>query len=336
MTDDSSKADPGLGAWMEKFSVAGLNVNKLYPNGRQQLELTIKLKADPGITLSPAELATVRLSVLNDEGAVVDVPEVVDEPGNHIQGWYFSRTENEYDWYPGATRLASSEARDNPELTRRLYLMNKAGRARSHQTFYLSMTRIMQDEAGKEVRYDYSTAKHASFNTKVECAIEEVPEFIAPQHYQFELEQVSGSQEVGIRQYHLIALFNGALCHFRSAHMMPAGMIQWSDLDPTSTRASLVGYAKPVATGQAAPLIYNTNIKLGNFTPAVNASRPREGYVTFSLQSSNNIPFDRNSALQEKGPCIIKAVDRYGNDHQIALSFGDGTQGRFELKIANG
>ncbi|TYO70198.1 hypothetical protein DQ397_004461 [Pseudomonas sp. CK-NBRI-02] len=60
--------------WLRRFRIdITSNSNRLYANGRQQVKVSITLEAREGQTISSASLNSLRLFVLDDDGAVIDL-----------------------------------------------------------------------------------------------------------------------------------------------------------------------------------------------------------------------------------------------------------------------
>lgn len=244
---------------------------------------------------------------------------------------FFSPTRNGYREYPG-TRRRKQKITPSEVYTPSFYVSaGKLDPAPSAETLYVGITRYTD-----EGQYEYITdGTESGFNGNVEVRTAEIPTFQVPGNYTFEraLKGGNGNSDIFTWQYYLAgANVQQPVVPFVSGHMVPAGMIQWSDRNPSSTQASNVGYAPPKET----TFHYNPAIKLGSFfQPVAQAKDPKAGYLTIVLQGSNNIPYDSQSAINHNGPCLVKAVDVYGNDHELEVSFKSSSpQGRLELVLA--
>jgi hypothetical protein len=246
--------------------------------------------------------------------------------------WYFSQTRNGYLGYPGA-KSATSPIDPSAVYTRRFYVMagNIGGNGQGMETLYVGITRHTQ-----EGRYDYVTdGTETGFNSSVRVETAEIPYFHVPGNYTFErsLTAGNGNSDIFTWEYMLAgANVQQPTVGFVSASVEPAGMIQWDDRDPGVTRASHVGFAAPGETA----IRYNTAIQLGDvFRPETQVSSPKRNHVALMLQGSNNIPYHSQSAINHNGPCVLNAIDVYGNDHRLQIRFKDSSvQGRHELVLS--
>lgn len=321
-------AKPPLSSWLTKLTTAVSSPsNRVYPNGRQQMEVTVVIEPLSSQTIKPEELASVKLMVRDANGQFSPLPES-DSAGT---AWFFSHSRNEYLEYPGA-RKTSSVIKRKAVYTRKFYVMAgstiAAGRM---ETLYAGITRHTQ-----EGHYDYITdGSESGFSSSVEVRTAEIPVFQVPGNYTFErtLTAGDGSSDIFTWQYSLAgAGVQQPTVGFVSASMEPSGMIQWDDKDSSVTRASHVGYSSPGGT----VFQYNTAIQLGSaFEPVKQVKNPKTGHVTLVLQGGNNIPYHSASAIEHNGPCVLNAVDVYGNNHRLGISFKDSTvQGRHELVLS--
>ncbi len=301
--------------------------NRVYPNGRQQVEVTVLVESRSRHPLKPEERASVRLMVRDRLGRFSPLPE-----GREASlPWFFSHTRNAYLEYPG-TQKREQAASPSDVYTPGFYVSaGKLDLGQSLETLYVGITRYTD-----EGQYEYVTdGTEPGFNGNVEVRTAEIPTFQAPGNYTFErtLTAGDGASDIFTWEYALAgANVQQPVVRFVSGHMVPAGMIQWSDRNSSVTQASNVGYAPP----NEATFHYNPAIKLGDFfKPVEQAKNPKAGHLTIVLQGSNNIPYDSQSAINQNGPCVVKAVDVYGNDHELKVSFkGSSPAGRFELVLA--
>ncbi|QLL10857.1 hypothetical protein [Pseudomonas chlororaphis] len=327
---------PPLTDWLSRFEIALTSASpQLYPNARQQIAVTLTIQARTGKVISRQEQESLCLSVRNNTGQFSPLP-VEDNGTAH---WFASATRNNYSYYPSTADPAPNKNEEggtsagvaDGDVTffeKTFYVMSRAPEG-SQETLYARVTRHMDNES-----YVYNTVEDPSFKTSVGITAAPIPQFFAPEHYTFDRTLVggNGSSDLFIWEYSLAGRnMQLPVVTFRSAEMQPAGMIQWADRDPSETRASHVGYAAP---GQS-EFHYNPAIRLGSqFQPTPTAVRPRSGHITIVLQGSNNIPYDRDSAIGQGGPCVITAIDMYGNDHRFRVRFQDGTPtGRLALEL---
>ncbi|MGE8177955.1 hypothetical protein [Pseudomonas fluorescens] len=322
---------PPLSSWLTTLTIVVSSAsNRVYPNARQQVEVTVVVEPLMSQTVNPDELASVKLMVRDALGHLLPLPEDNGAP------WFFSHQRNAYIEYPGARDTVLSDGGTNEVssvYTRKFYVMasKTADIGQSLETLYVGITRHIA-----QGKYDYITdGSESGFSSTTEVRTAEIPNFQVPGNYTFERMLIAGNgdSDVFTWQYALAgANVQQPVVGFVSASMEPAGMIQWDDRDPSVTRASHVGYAAPGAT----VVQYNTAIRLGSvFQPLTQLENPKKGYVLLVLQGGNTIPYHSQSAINHNGPCVINAVDVYGNNHQLQIRFKDSSaQGRHELMLS--
>ncbi|MHC8388494.1 hypothetical protein ACYZTM_10765 [Pseudomonas sp. MDT2-39-1] len=320
------ESSPPLASWLTKLTIAVSSPsNRVYPNGRQQLEVSVVVEPLMSQIVKPEELASVKLMVRDALGRFLPLNDDNKAP------WFFSLVRNAYLEYPGAKDTASSEGVTSV-YTRKFYVMasNTAGSGSSMETLYVGITRHIEGQT-----HDYVTdGSESGFSSTADVRTAEIPKYQVPGNYTFERTLIAGNGDSDI--YTWLYALAGAnvqqpVVGFESASMERAGMIQWDDKAPTVTRASHVGYAVPGATA----VQYNTAIQLGGvFRPVTQLENPKTGYVLLVLQGDNTIPYNSESAINHNGPCVIIAFDVYGNVHQLRIRFKDSSaQGRHELVL---
>jgi hypothetical protein len=325
MSTHASK--PPLDSWLLKLAPFITSpTNRVYPNGRQQIEVTVLVESRSIHPLKPEERASVRLMVRDRLGRFSPLPQ-----GHEASlPWFFSHTRNAYLEYPG-TQKREQAASPSEVYTPSFYVSaGKLDLGQSLETLYVGITRYT-DEGQYEYVTDGTTTGFAGY---VEVRTAEIPTFHVPGNYTFERTLTAGNDasDIFTWQYALAgANVQQPVVRFVSGHMVPAGMIQWSDRNPSVTQASNVGYAPP---GEST-FHYNPAIKLGTvFKPVPQAKNAKPGHLTIVLQGSNNIPYDSQSAINHNGPCEVKAIDVYGNEHQLEIRFNNASpQGRLELVL---
>ncbi|RON52337.1 hypothetical protein BK666_02910 [Pseudomonas frederiksbergensis] len=323
---------PPLGNWLSNLNIAIDSAsNRVYPNGRQQMKVTVSVEPLMSQTVTDEELESAKLLVRDASGKFTLLPEAA----NGSVAWFFSHEPNNYREYPGtkdSPSPAKVENKSSAVRTRVFYVMaNTVSPAKPLETLYVGITRYVD---GKP--YNYITdGSESGFDAKVEVRTAEIPRFKVPDNYSFvsTLVDGNGNSDLFTWQYSLAgANVQQPEVAFVSANMAPAGMIQWDVKSPSATRASHVGFAQPGKVD----VVYNTSIRLGSvFQPVRQVKNPKEGHVTLVLQGGNTIPFDADSAINQNGPCVLNVVDVYGNNHQLRISFKDASaQGRLELVLS--
>ncbi|EJN34857.1 hypothetical protein [Pseudomonas sp. GM80] len=318
---------PPLSSWLTQLAVVVSSAsNRVYPNSRQQLEVTVGIESLMSQTVKPEELASVKLMVRDAFGQFTALPE-----GDAGDGaWFFRRERNEYLEYPGVVSEPSSVPPAAVHTRTFFVSASKSGNSGGNlERLYVGITRHTSEGS-----FEYITdGEESGFVSNVEVRKAEIPEYLVD-NYTFERTLISGNgdSDTFVWQY---ALAGGGvqqpLVKFLSASMTPVGVIQWDDRSSNVTRASNVGFSSPGGT----IFQYNPAIQLGSaFTPVTQVSNPKNGHVMLVLQGANNIPYHSQSAINHNGPCVLNAVDVYGNDHRLQIRFKDASPlGRHELVL---
>lgn len=194
---------PQRANWLTKGEITvSSSSNRLYPNGRQQIELLLVVEPQPGQTITAKELASLRLMVHKADGTPIPL---TDAPDTH--GWRASLTRNEYDYYPQGqfnptpTINEPRPAESEPAIyTRQLYVMNSSQRGGESLTVYACITHQLDDNY-----YDYvSDGNGHMFNSSVDVMTEPLPS-LELRDYLFEHQQLSGDEnsDIQLREYYL-------------------------------------------------------------------------------------------------------------------------------------
>lgn len=322
-----NSAAPNPSSWLAVFSIEpGSATTQLYSNGRQQVELELKVQASAqnNQQISATELASLRIVERDNNGTFVPLPGV-----QVPRGWWFSDVRNEYDFYtPGGAsaptppkgliakagrgqqllkwleRLWTAEL-SPPLLTKPLYVMTEAPGGSIKEMF----AQITRDTG------DVYTTDYIFVSSVVVTAVR--PEvFSAEDDYLLDKTLTSGTENSGIFVYEFLLHPRGL--SFLSGSMNPGGMIQWDDRANTQQHASHVGHAGP---GES-HFKYDDEIAVGSqFVRVSSVNRVSPGKITLVLQSDINIPYNHNSAVSHNGPCQIDAIDANGNAHALQIMF---------------
>ncbi|WP_150696157.1 hypothetical protein [Pandoraea terrae] len=301
----------------------GSATSSLYRNGRQQVKLTVKIRAidvnGNDLALSDAERKSLHL--VQYKGSA-ELP----------QEWVSSTTYDGYEYFPASERRA---ARDG------------APRDTEYFDFYVSSTasspmqvaaQITRDD-GVIIRTNGTTSHPDKYPHKHDSSVTLTP--VTPpnyplDHYHLVKERVQGDagewNPTFIDNHYLSLNDNrGQVIDFRAAGMTmnPAGMVQWHDKVVTETHVSYVGYGQP---GEA-QAYFNPEIYLENHTPDPTVLRPKPGQCTIILVARADIRYHNDSANRHNGPCLIHVEDVYGNEHKLRVTFAS-TTNRFDLTLS--
>lgn len=324
MTEQTLRASNN---WLSRFEISLTSLSALlYPNARQQVLVTLIIAPRTGQTISDDELESVCITTRKNELFPI-LP-----GGDDGSEWFYSQTKNQYLPYP-ASAVSPPLTQKEPEnvnfFQKDFYILSRAPTGASVRLY----AQITQHTAQGPVTYN--TAIDATFKSYVDLRTAEIPHFSIPDNYTFNRDLVAGNpnSDLFTWEYQLAGknMQMPVVELLSVTGMSPMGMIQWVDRDNTVTRASHVGYAAPGEPN----VNYNTAINLGSeFSPATTVARPRRGHVTVVLQGGNNIPYHSESAINQGGPCQLRAIDTYGNEHLLNIAFKDRTPtGRLELVL---
>lgn len=310
-----SKAPPPLGNWLSRWRLEYTSPSStLYPNTRQQVEVTMTLEAKLGQVIPDEALASVRLLSRLGDGRYAEVP--MHDDGSSL--WFASDKPNEYQYYPVSAAIPPDEGESPGEVLTKTFYLHSRAPAGTREEFWGRITRTLENEE----TYDYvSDGSHTGFEASVVLSTTAIPAYNVPADYTFERALISGegNSDLFVWEYDIVAAHTpfGRL-PFLSAEAIPAGMIQWSVRAPDESRAGHVGFAAPGESG----IRYNDRIAFGDsFVPQAHVSRVRDDTVVIVLQGGNNIPYDSESAQHHNGPIVVHAIDKFGNTHQLRVSF---------------
>lgn len=321
----STQQQPVLSSWstLETFDVeVSSPSNRLYRNGRQQVEVTVKLRARDSegkiVPLAEAQKQSVRLIDYNSGEELPNVP----ASGAVTSGWGTTAKRNEYEFFPG-TREGYDDAEGSSE--------GYAFVVRYLQTVDASPKRI-----GALIRRDAQTVFRTNADN-VQKSIEAVPERLPSydEHtmsveHTWEAQRVSGGEndwDLRTVDYYFCGLsFNGNRVKLREFAVRPASMFQWESTNPTSELFSFTGFGAP----GSATAVYDVPAA---FNDRKNSpiTMPSDGRGVVILIRSNNIT-QSSAGNVRKAPCDVDALDEFGNEHALRVSFKSSTN-RNELVL---
>jgi len=295
--------------WLSIFEIELTSASGLqYANGRQQVEVALRVQTKPGIELTQEQLESLCIVQLTAEGEFIPL-----STSPVPNGWWLTNEKNEYDYFPVSSSTIVNDLEKHSTL-------NPLAEPVHHRYFYpvtLALggsTKKLWAKITKDTDNEYIT--NNIFVSDVTLTGVSLPRFAAVSDYVFDKELVSGSESSGmfVYEYQLYPITTT----IKSGTMFPAGMIQWNDKDSSETRASYVGYAGP-AEGD---FRFNEEIVTGDkFERQTIVSHNDLGKITILLQGAINIPYHSGSANTWNGPCSIGAIDANGNEHSLKIRF---------------
>jgi len=324
--------DPFPTNWLTEFRIYQSSASdRQYGNNKQQIEITLSVKARESLTISDEEFASLRVVQRNSAGAFIPLG-TEPSPGN----WWISSVKNEFDYFATNASLdlrasphntaapLGSFNQANPTLEKKMYAMTSASGGTTKQLWA---------QITKRTGEVYET--NFEFVTDITLTAVAIPQYSAPDDYSLNRTLISGSETSGIFIYEWIIFPRGLALH--SAAMSPAGMIQWQDKAPDETKASYVAFAGP----KQANFQHNPAIVTGDYffenERADTVTSPNSDKIVVLLQGSLFIPYHSESANTQNGPCTIEATDYQGNPHVFKIKFKapTGLEGRTNLEISD-
>lgn len=318
-------AEPSFDA-ITKFEPTVRSSTRLYHNGNQQVAIEVFFEAtkngEPAV-LTPAEEESIRLVMYNTGG---DIP----------SSWHVDDKWKEYTYYPGPELTVIKPAAIRRSEERKQYLIEMfvsttetGGLSRK---FAVALTR----DAGepKIIITNGRTPTLPALNYEITLQPVKPPTY-ALGNYEWEkniMFREEGNTPVFVANYYLGLVGNdNQPIGLREMKVVEGGMIQWSDKVEGETHASYSGFGQPGEDDAH----YNLAIEYGSHVREGKVRGPIEGKGTIILVGAVDIPFDRESAVNQGGPCQIEAVDEYGNAHALKVRFKqkDDPHGRFDLEI---
>ncbi|WP_342650698.1 hypothetical protein [Pseudomonas sp. REB1044] len=312
--------------WLDEFSLyLTSRSDRVYNNGRQQLELTVLIIPADGQTLSDAQFDSIGLAYQSENGEWLDLAQ-------QDAAWFYETAHDpRYDHYPSITDMSEPvvvPAYASHGCLKRLYVRCSAAQGESINVRGTIMG------ATDTV---FSTPEHV-----VTLIAEQSPTYGFPEDYEW-LKRT----RVGDR------LFEGSdICdeHFIIEHTLrpkhvafssaqlaqpvthSGQLIRWGDIDPSANRASLVSLAFPgsadvtlTSTIQADPALSQRLVK-----QPISSS---QGQIVVVLQGEPEVPRTL-SGNAEHAPLQIEAYDRHGARHPLSIDFKT-PDDRFELDVAS-
>lgn len=314
-------SDNGEWVHLNTFELAVTSpTNQLYCNGRQQVEVTVKLQAvdtnGKSVALSDAQRASIRLI---DYDSGVELPDIPPS-GTLNQGWGATQSRNQYRFYPGE-HTDESEAHD---LT-----------GYECFTWYVQSAELLPQKIGCKIQQDEhiiikSNASHS--NQFVELFPQQIPgtgPSTTAVDYIWESERVEGGIDERDTQtvdyYYCALLIDGNFVGFKEFTVKPASMFKWASASPTSDLFSFTGYGEPGSSTikYQVPSIFNDR-KHSEITT------PRTGHGVVVLIRNDRIN-QQNAPDAYKGACDIDAIDNDGTDRKLRVSFDSSTRNKLTL-----
>ncbi|WP_126282472.1 hypothetical protein [Burkholderia stagnalis] len=281
--------------------------NRLYRNGRQQAEITIKLLAidadNRPVALSEDERASVSLIDYNSGAEIAPVP----ESGTVASGWGATTARNEFAFYPGDRSAATPQTAAGYEFF-----------VRYAQTVDESPKRF-----GCQVTRDDGVVFKSSDGHKesVELFPVRLPSADGTRSvtYPWESRRIEGGSNewdlTTVDYYYCGLSINGSRIALLRFDATPPSIFQWESANPASDLFSFTGVGAPGSETA-------TYAVPSRFTSRTHRRilEPRRGQGVVVLVRNEGIRQDSGNDTKPP-PINVVARDEFGTDHLLRVSF---------------
>lgn len=313
--------------WLDQFNIfLTSRSDRVYNNGRQQIEVTVLITPADGQTVTDAQYDSLGLAYLNANGEWVALPGVLDS-----LGWcYQSAHDNRYDYYPSGFDMAvpvEPPCETSSGRLKRFYVHCSAAPGDA-----LALCGTIDKTPGVRER----TAESLEHKLLAEPS----PRYSFPEDYHWQKRMRVGDRLFNPGCYrHDRFVFEYALrpkrvdfshADFASSAVTERNLIRWELGQPNQNVATVVGVAFP----QSAAIAYDSVIETG----AELAERLVEHVLTPNdhqiVVVAQGVRGDSHAGgnVRQGQPLEIEAHDRYGAVHRLAIDF-ESAEDRLNLQI---
>lgn len=299
---------------------------RLYRNGRQQVELTVRVRAldthGKRVPLSDAQRDSVRL-IDCESGRPLPLIAV---SGDMTEGWGTTRVRNAYAFFP------AQDSRRTPDV-------NDA-KGDECVIWYVQTTDSLPKRIGCEVRRDNDTLLTCAAGGSpsfVELIPKRLPtqDFARSIEYRFERESAfqersgRGCPMRDVDYYYCGVAIDGQRLGFLSFCVNPASLLRWEGDGTEYGTFCFTGFATPSGTS----VRYALPSMLDAHRHRVIA-RPRagEGVIVRVFGESVHVEGAEDLPWQS---CRIEAIDEYGTEHTLSIAFDRAAQRTLVLRVAS-
>ncbi|MBM3107785.1 hypothetical protein IIE18_21905 [Pseudomonas sp. V1] len=309
--------------WLRTFKIELSSAsNRVYRNGRQQIEIRLSVEPISGKTVTEEQLKTLTVVTQSADGSYQPLPELSEDWNSTAnEPWFYSQKRDErFDYFSDTLKIKQPHlpnGQTEQAYSKLIYIQSSAAAGS-----VLTLRGCIQED-GENPETVYYTDKDDGFDIKVELITAAIPLYAFPENYIWRKIRSDGDSAAGARFIHEYSLqpYNAQFVYAEFSDADIKGMIRWQDHQPTQTYASHVGLAIPGSK----EIHYNTDITLGSDFPArqvKEVNNAPNGVIIVLLQGDNQIKFNA-SDLKNGGPCSLSAYDKNGNEHYIQIAFDD-------------
>ncbi|KVS39945.1 hypothetical protein [Burkholderia ubonensis] len=282
--------------------------NRLYRNGRQQAEVTIKLLAidadNRPVALSAAERASVRLIDYNSGAETAPVP----ASGTVTSGWGTTIERNEFAFYPGDRRAAAPQT---PAAGHEFFVRYAQTVDESPKRFGCQVTRddgvVFKSSDGHKESVELSPVRLPSADGSRSIT------------YPWESRRIEGGSNewdlTTVDYYYCGLSINGSRIALLTFDASPPSIFQWESTNPASDLFSFTGVGAPGSDTA-------TYIVPSRFTTRTHRRilEPRRGQGVVVLIRNEGIRQDSGNDTKPP-PINVVARDEFGTDHLLRVTF---------------
>lgn len=286
--------------------------SRLYRNGRQQVELTVRVRAidanGESVSLSDAQRGSIQLIDHESGEPLPNVP----ASGEIARGWGVTRVRNRYAFFPAADELKPA-------------LPEKAAGGESI-VWYVQTADTRPKRIGCQVRGDGGLSLASEGDAAVpfvQLQPERLPaqDFARSVEYGCERESAfprsvaRGHPPREVDYYYCGVYVDGLRLGLVSFDVAPASLLRCDDVQAHGTAFSFTGFAAPGARS----VHYALPSTLDAYRHRV-VARPRAGEGVIVLVQGETGSADRLARLPWTS-CEIQAIDEFGTSHAMRAAF---------------
>ncbi|MGG1948628.1 hypothetical protein AB1286_28130 [Trinickia sp. NRRL B-1857] len=286
--------------------------SRLYRNGRQQVELTVRLRAldamGESIALSDAQRDSIRLIDYDTGQPLPNVP----PSGEVAQGWGATRVRNRYAFFPG------SDERRSADKARTL--------GEESIVWYVQTVETRPKRIGCQVRGDDGMLSACTGDASVpfvQLTPERLPaqDFARTVEYRCERESAfppnmgRGDSARDVDYYYCSVYVDGRRLGLLSFDVQPASLLHCDDTEGRAAAFSFTGFAAPGGRS----IHYAVPSTLDAHRHRI-VARPRAGEGVIVVVHGEASAHDRPARLAWES-CDIHAIDEFGTPHAMRIAF---------------
>lgn len=285
--------------------------DRVYNNGRQQIELSVLLAPGDDSTVTTLQCDSIGLAYQTAQGDWVPLSTQSEQ-----HGWFYTAEHDDrYDYYPAIANLAVPIEVPSKAHLKRLYVHSLAAPGQS-----LTLRAYLSLASGECI---YSNSEFA-----VTLYTEASPTYVFPQDYRWQphnrvhdrlFEQDIERSDRFVCEYSLRPLH----VEFSSARLSSAPpafehLLRW-DTAPENNGATLVSVVPPNSTTVAYAPELNALTEL-NSRLVEEVLSSTEGQLIVLMQGAPQVPRAVIESVAQP-PLELEAIDRYGALHRLAVDF---------------